>query len=466
MEQLITNDFLLQNDLAKTLYHNFAKDMPIIDYHCHIDPREIAEDINFENITEMWLKHDHYKWRLMRQNGIDECLITGDASDYDKFIAFVKTLEASFGNPIYHWSHLELKNYFDIDYELNSETADMVWNICNEKINSGKLSAKKIIKMSNVKCIGTTDDPIDDLKWHKMIKEDETFSCNVIPTFRPDMLLNITNEGFCEYISKLSDSVSFSINSFEELKKALICRMDYFNKLGAKSSDHSFDIIPFSIASDTEINEIFLEAITNHKINSEMKEKFDTAIMLFLAKEYAKRNWVMQLHFGVTRNTNKKMFDRVGKDAGFDRILSQVSIENLAKLLDSLDKDDNLPKTVLYSLNPNDNAAIDTLCGCFNEASVKGKVQHGAAWWFNDHITGMRNHLESLGNYGLMTSFVGMLTDSRSFLSYTRHEYFRRILCQFISEKVNKGEFVKDINRLGKIVKDISYDNTYKYFFG
>lgn len=465
MYKLINDDFLLTSDLAKKLYHEYSEELPIIDYHCHIDPKEIAEDKNFDNITQVWLSHDHYKWRLMRQNGIDESLITGDASDYDKFIAWVKTLEVSFGNPIYHWSHLELRKYFGIDYELNSNTADEIWNICNEKLLSKELSARKIISMSKVSCIGTTDDPIDDLRWHKQLLEDESFTSKVIPTFRPDMILNITNKGFSEYIDKLSVLVGYGIKDFSSLEKALAERMDYFYAMGAKSSDHSFDIIPFRTSNISELNDIFMRGINNDTISFEDKEKFDTAIMLFLASEYAKRDWVMQLHFGVTRNTNRKMFEMVGKDTGFDRILSSGSIENLAKLLDALDAEGNLPKTVLYSLNPNDNAAIDTLCGCFNEVAVRGKVQHGAAWWFNDHMTGIKNHLQSLCDYGLMTTFIGMLTDSRSFLSYTRHDYFRRILCEFIAEKVNNGEFVCDIDRLSKIVKDISYDNTNNFFF-
>ena len=457
-------NFLLSSELAAELYRNFAKDQPIFDYHCHLSPKEIAEDKKFESITQLWLVGDHYKWRLMRQSGIDEAYITGDASDHDKFIAWTKALENAVANPLYHWSHLELKRYFGYDGELNGKTADMVWDMCNEKLQSSDFSARKLIAKSNVYCIGTTDDPTDDLIWHEKIRSISDFDTKVVPTFRPDRLFCANDDSYIEYLDELSKAAHINITDFNSLKKALCSRMDHFAAHGCVSSDHSFSSVPFVWADDSEVDRFLSKRSAGEQVSERETSGYITRLMDFLACEYKRRNWVMQLHFGVVRNSNTKMFGRIGKDTGFDRILGNVDIEKLALFLDNLDNKDSLPKTVLYSLNPNDNAAINVLCGCFNETGVKGKVQHGAAWWFNDHKTGMMNHLQGLADSGSIAVFIGMLTDSRSFLSYTRHEYFRRILCSFIADKVNSGEFAHDTERLGQITSNICFGNAKEYF--
>lgn len=464
MNQFMDDNFLLNSPLAVELYHKYAKELPIFDYHCHLSPKEIAEDKKYDNITEVWLGGDHYKWRLMRQNGVDEAYITGDASDYDKFMAWAKTLENAVANPLYHWSHLELKKYFGYEGELNSKTANVVWQLCNEKLKDSGFSARELIKKSNVYCIGTTDDPVDSLIWHEALVEFDDFNTKVIPTYRPDRLFNVNDSSYIEYVTQLSNVSGVEITGFQSMKDALLNRMDYFANHGCVSSDHSFSSVPFVWVEDEEVDKIISKRLSGELLNENETLAYVTRLMDYLAGEYKKHNFVMQLHFGVVRNTNTKMFEKIGKDTGFDRILGNVDIEQLAMFLDNLDKKNALPKTVLYSLNPNDDAALNVLCGCFSETGVKGKVQHGAAWWFNDHKTGMENHLQGLVDSGSISVFIGMLTDSRSFLSYTRHEYFRRILCNFIAEKVNKGEFAFDIERLGKIVSDISFENA-KVFF-
>ena len=463
MENFIKDDFLLHSDLAKKLYDS-VKNLPIVDYHCHLQPKEIAQDQKWQNITQIWLGGDHYKWRLMRQYGIDESLITGNAGDYEKFLAWAQTIESAVGNPLYHWSHLELKNYFGYDGFLNSKTAPEVWEICNKKIQSPDFSAKKLIEKSNVACIGTTDDPIDDLAFHKAIAADKNFSAKVIPTFRPDKLLLAQNAGFAEYVEKLAQVTGKPCNTFEEFCAAIKVRVEYFAQNGCKSSDHSFDEVPFAEFTADEINSIYRKALKGEVLSQSEIEKYQTALMVFLAGEYCAHGWVMQLHFGVVRNTNTVAKNTLGADTGFDRIKGTVDIENLSRFLDCLNSSDALPKTILYSLNPNDNAALDVLAGCFFQTGVKGKVQHGAAWWFNDHQKGMENHLEGLSYSGLLSVFVGMLTDSRSFLSYARHEYFRRILCNFIAEKCAKGEFCSDLDLLTGIAENICYLNAKNYF--
>lgn len=464
MKKFMDENFLLSSETAKILFHKYAKDMPIIDYHCHIPPREIAENKNYDSITTLWLAGDHYKWRLMRANGIDEKYITGDASDYDKFLAFASALEGAVGNPLYHWSHLELQRYFGIDEELNQESAKRIFEACNAKLQNGELGAHKIIKDSNVACVGTTDDPVDDLQWHRKIREDGAVTGVVIPTFRPDQLFQVDGTLFSAYVKQLSAVSNREIKQVKDLFEVLSARMDWFDEMGCKSSDHGMEEIPYVIVDDSEIERLFVRLVNGEIISEAEKNAFVTALMLFLGKEYAKRGWVMQLHFGVVRNTNEKMFNAIGKDTGFDRIRGNVSVDGLAKYLNHLDRENALPKTILYSLDPNDNAVLDVLCGCFSETGVKGKVQHGAAWWFNDHLPGMREHLEDLASRGLLSSFVGMLTDSRSMLSYTRHEYFRRILCEFVGNKVENGEFAWNEERLGKMVQDISYNNAKEYF--
>ena len=457
-------DFLLDTEFARTLFHNYAEKQPIIDYHCHIDPREIAEDKSYSSITDIWLAGDHYKWRAMRQCGFPESLVTGKDNERERFRAWAETLSQAVGSPLYHWSHLELQRYFDCPLPINATNADKIFDHCGEVLASGKLSAKNIIKMSNVKLIGTTDDPCDDLKWHRVIAEDKALGCKVVPTFRPDKLLCPESEEFSSYIARLGETAGREIKSFDDLKAVLSDRMDYFADNGCRSSDQSAAEFPFRRISESECNMILCKALSGGNISADEKEGFVTELMLFLAGEYSRHGWVMQLHFGVARNTNSRMFALIGRDTGYDRIDSSASIEPLAYFLDELDKNGKLPKTVLYSLDPCKNAALDVLAKCFTEEGVYGKVQHGAAWWFNDNIGGMRDHLRSLCEQGVLGTFIGMLTDSRCMLSYTRHEYFRRILCAFIGSLAANGELYPDTESLGRLVENVSFGNAMRFF--
>ncbi|MDI9218083.1 MULTISPECIES: glucuronate isomerase [Clostridium] len=464
MDQFMNEDFLLNSDVAKKLYHNYIEDMPIVDYHCHLDSKEIAEDKRFQNITELWLGGDHYKWRLMRANGVEEKYITGNASDREKFQKWAETLEKAIGNPLYHWSHLELKRYFDYDGCLNKETAEEVWTLCNKKLQESSMSVKSIIKNSNVRIICTTDDPIDSLIWHKRILEDEGFGVQVIPAWRPDKAMDIEKDDYLDYIDKLSNVTKIAIKSFDDLKVALKKQMEYFNSMGCKTSDHGLSYVMFKKVDYKTAENIFQRRLSGEKISKEEQHQFKTAFLLFSGKEYHKLNWVMQLHFGVRRDNNEISYKNLGPNTGFDCIDNVFPADELIKFLDALNCVNELPKTILYSLNPNDNAIIDSLAGCFQEEGIKSKVQHGAAWWFNDHKIGIEQQMISLANFGLLANFVGMLTDSRSFLSYTRHEYFRRILCNLLGDWVVKGEYPNDINRIANIAKDISYRNAIEYF--
>ena len=463
--QFMDKDFLLDTEEAQILFHNYAEDMPIIDYHCHIDPKDIAEDRNYDSITELWLGGDHYKWRAMRQCGIAEKYITGKEDSRERFRLWCRTLSQAVGSPLYHWSHLELQRYFDCDLPICKKNADRIFDLCNTKLQSGELSAKKIICMSKVKVIGTTDDPCDDLRWHKVIAEDKELGCKVIPTFRPDKVLLIEDSGFADYIRALREASGCDVNSFGELKNALTQRIDYFAEMGCRSSDQSTVMFQCTRISEEECERIFCKGMANEAVTEEERLGFITEVMLLLGKEYRRHDWVMQLHFGVARNSNSRMFETVGRDTGFDRIHSDAPIESLAAFLDELDKIDSLPKTVLYSLDPSMNTALDVLAKCFNEEGVCGKVQHGAAWWFNDNLGGMKDHLRSLCEQGVLGSFIGMLTDSRCMLSYTRHEYFRRILCAFIGRLCADGELYFDEEILGDIVRKVSYDNAARFFY-
>ena len=462
MKKFMDKDFLLTSETSKKLYHDYAEVTPIIDYHCHINPQEIAEDKKFDNITQVWLGGDHYKWRQMRSNGVEEKYITGDATDREKFQKWAETLEKAIGNPLYHWSHLELQRYFGYEGALNGETAEEVWNLCNEKLKT--MSARSIMKESNVTLICTTDDPIDDLRHHIAIKEDETFDIQVLPTWRPDRALAIEKGDFADYIKELSKVSGIEVNNFATWKEAITNRMEFFHEVGCRISDHGLLYIPYVEATEEEVNDIFVRALSGEKVSEKEEMQFKTACMLYVGAEYSRLGWAMQLHFGVTRNNNTRMFNKLGADTGFDGIYNRVSIDQLSSYLDALNKEEKLPKTILYSLNPVDNAAIGVLIGCFQEAGVCGKTQQGSAWWFNDHKTGMIEQMTSLGNLGLLGNFIGMLTDSRSFLSYTRHEYFRRIMCELIGTWVENGEYPNDEKVLEKLVKNISYNNAMNYF--
>ena len=460
------DDFLLDTEEAKILFHGYAEGMPIIDYHCHIDPREIYEDRSYDNIASLWLGGDHYKWRLMRQMGYPERLITGDAEPREKFRAWCETLSQAIGSPLYHWSHLELRRYFGCELPINAKNADAIYERCGEVLAGGSLSARKIIKSSGVKVIGTTDDPCDSLEYHRLLREDRSFDfCRVIPTFRPDQLLLIGSGSFPEYIGRLGKSEGREIRGLEDLKSVLARRMELFNAMGCRSSDQSAGIFPCTRIGEKRADEVLVKALAGREITEEERLGFMTEIMLFLGGEYARLGWVMQLHFGVVRNTNSRMFSLVGKDAGFDRIDSSAPVETLAAFLDELDRRGCLPKTVVYSLDPTMNTALAVLVRCFAGEGTKGLVQHGAAWWFNDNQSGIREHLRVLGEQGVLGTFIGMLTDSRCLLSYTRHEYFRRILCSFIGRLAADGEVYRDEEQLGEIVKNISYENA-KSFFG
>ena len=464
MKKFMDKDFLLSTETAKILYHEHAAKMPIIDYHCHVSPKEIFEDKHFKNISELWLSGDHYKWRIMRSNGIDEYYITGSAPDREKFQKFAEALPKAIGNPMYHWCHLELKKYFGYNGILNGETAEEVWNLCENKLRNEKLGVRDIIEKSGVKFIGTTDDPIDSLEWHKKIAEDESFKTTVAPSFRPDKALNIDKPGWTEYIEKLSEVSETKISDFASLKAVLKSRMDYFNEHGCKASDHGLDHMVYEDFSEPELDFIIKKGLEHKEVSKKEASMLKTALLVFCAGEYVRLGWVMQIHYNCLRNPNTEMFSKIGPDTGFDCIGPENGSTALARLLDRLNSEKSLPKTVLYSLDPSDNAFLDTLIGSFQETEVPGKLQHGSAWWFNDNKQGMRDQLISLANLSMLGNFIGMLTDSRSFLSYTRHEYFRRILCSLIGEWVENGEYPNDLSTLGKIVEDISYNNAARYF--
>lgn len=464
MKTFMDKDFILTNKTAAKLFHNYAEKTPVLDYHCHINPAEIANDRQFSNITEVWLGGDHYKWRFMRSCGVEEKYITGDASDHDKFIAFAKCLGRAIGNPLHHWSHLELQRYFDYHGALNEKTAEDVWKLCNEKLQKKDMSVRNLIKKSGVTLICTTDDPIDSLMYHEAIKNDKDFDVQVLPAWRPDKAMNLEKPNYTEYLDKLSEAAGFKISTFSDLISALKSRMDYFAEKGCSVSDHGLEYVMYNPASPEEIETIFSKRLNGETVTREEELKFKTEFMLAMGREYKKKNWVMQLHYGCKRDNNTNMFRKLGPDTGFDTIMAETSSTDLANFLDALCVDDSLPKTIIYSLNPEDNAAIGTVLGCFQDSSCVAKIQQGSAWWFNDHKIGMENQIKSLASVGNLSGFVGMLTDSRSFLSYTRHEYFRRILCNIIGEWVENGEFPYDEDILGSIVKDISYNNAVRYF--
>ena len=464
MKTFMDENFLLRTQCAQKLYHDYAEGMPILDYHCHINPQEIAEDRQFTNITEVWLGGDHYKWRQMRSNGVDEYYITGDAPDREKFQKWAETLEKLIGNPLYHWSHLELKRYFGYQGYLNGETAEEVWQLCNAKLKTKEMSVRGLIRQSGVTLICTTDDPADSLVWHQKIKEDDTFDVQVLPAWRPDKAANLEASIFPDYIKQLGEVSGVKILTFQNLKEAIVTRMDYFNQRGCLVSDHGLDYVMCAPASEEEVETIFQKGLSGKSLTDLEIAKYKTAFMLFLGRQYHRLGWVMQLHYGCKRNNNSLQFSKLGPDTGFDCINNYPPADQLADFLNNLASTDELPKTILYSLNPNDNAAIGTIIGCFQDSSAAGKLQQGSAWWFNDNKTGMAEQMTSLANLGILSNFVGMLTDSRSFLSYTRHEYFRRILCDLLGGWVEDGEYPYDEKVLEKIVKGICYDNAVRYF--
>lgn len=464
MKQFMDQNFLLSNDTAQKLYFDNAANTPVLDYHCHINPQEIYENRQFETITQVWLGGDHYKWRFMRSCGVDERFITGDAPDKDKFFKWAEYLGKAIGNPLFHWSHLELQKYFGYHGVLNKKTAQEVWDLCNKKLADPSMSVRSLIKQSNVTLICTTDDPVDTLEWHKKIAEDTSFDVQVLPAWRPDKAMNIEKPTYTEYLSALSAASGTAIHTFADLKQALSARMDFFASMGCSVSDHALEYVMYAPASLDELEAIFAKRLAGSTITREEELKFKTAFMVFVGKEYAKRGWVMQLHYGCKRDNNTLRFNQLGADTGYDCINNYAPSSEMADYLNALIQTDELPKTIIYSLNPNDNQAIGTILGCFQDSTAVAKIQQGSAWWFNDHKTGMQDQMISLANLGNLSGFVGMLTDSRSFLSYTRHDYFRRILCNLIGTWVENGEYPADYETLAEIVKGICYNNAVKYF--
>ena len=458
-------DFLLSTPTGEKLFHDYAEGMPIVDYHCHISPQEIFENKSFKSITEVWLGGDHYKWRLMRANGVDERYITGDADDREKFQKWAETLGRCVGNPVFEWSHLELKRFFGYEGVLNGETAQEVWDLANAKLATPEFSCRELIKRSNVRMICTTDDPADSFEWHQKIAADESFDVKVVPAMRPDAALRIERgQEFADYMKKLSDVAELPVTNYAELKAAIAKRYDYVATLGCVASDHALDYVMYVPATEEEVEAIFQKGLAAEPLTEHEVLQYKTAFMQFVAGEYVRLGWAMQLHFGCKRDNNKPMFAKLGPDTGYDCISNYTPADQLADFLGSIQQATGLPKTILYSLNPSDNWMIDTVMACFQEAPVAGKIQNGSAWWFNDNEVGMRDQMTALANEGVLGNFVGMLTDSRSFLSYPRHEYFRRVLCGLVGEWVEQGKYPADFALLGSIVKDISYNNAVRYF--
>lgn len=464
MQAFMDKDFLLSTSTARTLYHDVASKCPIIDYHCHISPREIYEDLHYKTITQVWLGGDHYKWRLMRAAGVDEKFITGDASDYDKFLKWAEVLGKGIGNPLYHWSHLELRRFFGYEGALSLKTADEVWNLCNEKLHRADFGVRGLINMSNVETICTTDDPIDSLEWHQKLAADASFKTAVLPAWRPDKAMNLEKPDYLDYLAKLTSASGVDIKTFADLKAALKIRMDYFTKNNCCLSDHALNYVMYAPASDEQIEAIFAKRMAGEAVTASEEAIFKTAFMLFVARQYKAMNWTMQLHYGCRRDNNHTMYGKLGPDTGYDCIDNYAPSSQTSAFLGALEETGDLPQTVLYSLNPNDNEAIDTICGCFQSDEAVSKVQHGSAWWFNDHFQGMTDQLTSLASIGYLAGFVGMLTDSRSFLSYPRHEYFRRILCRLLGSWVEEGMYPNDFELLSEIVRGVSYENAKNYF--
>ena len=463
----ITKDFMLQNETAKQLYHDFAESLPIFDYHCHLDPQQIAEDHKFADVTELWLAGDHYKWRAMRAHGIPEEKITGNASSEEKFQAWAQTVESVVGNPLYHWTHLELKRYFDVDELLNSKNWKSVYDQANKTIQEKGLTARTLIENSNVTFIGTTDNPTDSLEFHDAIREDADFTVEVAPAFRPDEAFAVGEEKFINFVQKLQNVSFKDVTTYKELITEIEARVDYFNERGATISDHGLGKLFYAESTDEEIEAIFLKALAKKEVTAEENAKYQTRLLSDLGKMYHARGWVMQIHFGAIRNNNSRMFDLVGADAGFDSTNDQTDVAYaLNNILNALDKEDKLPKTIIYNLNPIYNDVVASTVANFqsNNEGIKGKIQFGSGWWFNDTEQGMLRQMEALADHGLLMHFVGMLTDSRSFVSYPRHEYFRRILCNFIGERVENGKFPNDQDILKKLVENVCYNNAMEYF--
>ena len=464
MKNFMDSDFLLQTDTAKMLYHDAAETMPIFDYHNHLNQKAILEDRQMDNLTQVWLGGDHYKWRAMRAMGVPEELITGNGSDYDKFLAWARTIENSIGNPLYHWTHLELQRYFGITAPLSEATAKQIWDSANEQMRSKEFSVRNLILRQNVKYMCTTDDPADDLEAHKALKN-ENFGCTVLPTFRPEKAMAIEKPGYADYIAKLSEVSGVDIKNVDDLMKALEKRMDYFISVGCVVTDHSLEGCFYQPATVEDVDRVMKKRLEGEELTAAECGMYKGYVMIALGKMYARKNIVMQLHIGALRNNSSRQLAAIGVDSGFDSMDDIKYASYLSTMLNEMDKENLLPKTVLYSLNPNDNEMLASMAGNFQGGGIRGKMQFGTAWWFNDHKPGMEAQLTVLSSIGLLSPFIGMLTDSRSFLSFPRHEYFRRILCNVVGNWVENGEYPNHPDFLKEMINNISYNNAYNYFF-
>lgn len=475
MKDFMDNDFLLTTETAKKLYHDHAEKMPIIDYHCHLQPKEIYEDKKFRNLSEAWLGAgdrygDHYKWRALRARGYSEDSISGqipgltvEESDRKKFDQFVESMPYFVGNPLYHWSHLEMRRYFDIYEIINEKNADVIWEKANKKLET--LTARQMMYKFNVDTVCTTDDPTDSLEYHKLMNADKTLKVKVRPAFRPDKAINVELDWFEEWVNKLAKVVGYEIKDLRDLERALASRVEFFNEMGSRVSDHALDVVHYAPATYDEVNAVFHKGMKHEPISELEQDQYKGHILVFLGKLYNKYGWVQQYHIGALRNNSQSMLKKIGPDTGFDAIEDQVYMEKLSQLLGALDATDELPKTILYCLNPRDNYALMVLAGCFQKEGVKNRVQNGTAWWFLDQQDGMRQNMETMMQVAIIGQTVGMLTDSRSFLAYPRHEYYRRLLCQMLGNLVESGQYpVEELDRLGKIVEDICYNNAKEYF--
>lgn len=463
MQNFIDEDFLLETSYAREIYSRYAKDQPIIDYHCHLPVEDIANDRQFNNITEIWIKGDHYKWRAMRALGIEEKYITGESSDEEKFLKWAATIPYTMRNPLYHWTHLELQRYFGVTDLLSEKNARKIYNQCNSLLATPAYSVRNLLRKMNVKVVCTTDDPADDLKHHKKIAEDG-FEVKILPTFRPDNLLNISSDNFVEYLEKIEQQTNVSVKDFSSLLIAVGKRIDFFHEHGCRLSDHGLEAALAEPFSEKEVNSILSRKLKGEAISVSEERIYISTVLQHLGEFYANNNWTMQLHLGPIRDTNSAMVKTLGKDAGVDGIGDFQQAKPLAAFLDNLNRKGKLPKTILYNVNPADNEVMATMAGNFMGNSQKGKIQHGSAWWFLDQKDGIEKQLNSLSNMGVLSCFVGMLTDSRSFLSIPRHEYFRRILCNLFGNDIQKKELPNDLEWIGKIIEDICYRNAKEYF--
>lgn len=463
---MIDKNFLLESGYAVTLYERFACGQPIVDYHNHLDPRMIAEDCRFDDITQVWLGGDHYKWRAMRANGVDEHFITGGADSYAKFGKWAETVQYAMRNPLYHWTHLELQRYFGITEPLNPGSARRIYDRCNSLLREDGFSVRGLLERMNVRVLCTTDDPADDLRWHRAIAQDGTFSIKVLPSWRPDKVMAVEGgEEYTGYISRLSEAAGFEIKDFQDLMRALDVRRKYFMSLGCRGADHGFRDFPDRDFTDSDLEEIFRKAMRSERVSSEDAETFRSGMIYHLAKMNAEAGWVQQFHIGAIRNNNLRLLRRIGPDAGCDSISDGKVASGLSRILGRLDDEGCLARTILYNLNPKDSETLMSMAYNFNDGSFPGKMQYGAAWWFLDQMDGIRRQIEVLSHGGLLSRFVGMLTDSRSFLSFPRHEYFRRILCNILGDDLEKGLLPEEeFDFIGRMVSDICYFNAKKYF--